>query len=79
MDENGAKKNPSDNNKEVIKDDQNKEVTKVPENYLVSKDGTETLVKAIHDVVSSPHVRQVLFNVINDVFIPVKEKEDSPK
>lgn len=74
MSKSEAKNNPSNNDKKAptpkVKPEND---ANVPLNYIVSKKGTTTLIEAIHDVVSSPHVRQVLFNVINDTFIPVKD------
>jgi hypothetical protein len=46
-----------------------------PESFTISAEGTDELVKALNETVSSKYVKQVLFSVINENFKPNFPKE----
>jgi hypothetical protein len=46
-----------------------------PVSFTISAEGTDELVKALNETVSSKYVKQVLFSVINENFKPNFPKE----
>jgi hypothetical protein len=80
-----VKKSPSNNKEQVnepkmalVKDEhqqpQPEPKQPQPEFFTVSIEGTDELVKALNETISSKYVKQVIFNVVNEYFKPVFPK-----